>query len=271
MRAKRVLAVVRRDLHLVARAKAVVLPLIIVPLLFLVAFPALAGLAPRFVPADADLGDFEPFLEALPAERVAALPAEAGLAGAYLFVTYVFAPMVLLVPVMFAAVIAADAVAGERERGTLEGLLLSPLTDRELAAGKLLSAWIPAATVGVLGATVYALTANLSVGVQMGRAILPTVEFALLGLWVGPTVAAAALGAVVLVSARTNTFQEAFQIGGVVVLPVVGLIVAQATGLLLLSPWFLVGAGAVSLLIAWGTVGAAANALTRTRMGPRLG
>jgi ABC-2 type transport system permease protein len=270
MRARRVLAVVRRDLHLVVRAKAVVLPLIIVPVLFLVAFPALAGLAPRFVPPDADLGDFEPFLAALPAETVAGLPAEAGLAGAYLFVTYVFAPMVLLVPVMFAAVIAADAVAGERERGTLEGLLLSPLTDRELAAGKLLSAWVPAATMGILGAAVYALTANLSVGLQMGRVILPTVEFALLGLWLGPTVAAAALGAVVLVSARTDTFQEAFQIGGVVVIPVVGLIVAQATGALLLSPWLLVAAGAISLLIAWGTVGAAAKALSRPRMGSRL-
>jgi ABC-2 type transport system permease protein len=105
----------------------------------------------------------------------------------------------------------------------------------------------------------------------MGRMILPTVEFALLGLWVGPTVAAAALGAVVLVSARSDTFQEAFQIGGVVVLPVVGLIVAQATGLLLLSPWLLIGAGGVSLLIAWGTLRAAATALSRPRMGTRLG
>jgi ABC-2 type transport system permease protein len=253
------------------RAKAVVLPLIIVPLLFLVAFPALAGLAPRFIPADSDLGDLEPFLAALPADAVAALPDEAGLAGAYLFVTYVFAPMILLVPVMFAAVIAADAVAGERERGTLEGLLLSPLTDRELAAGKLLSAWIPAATIGILGAAVYALTANLSVGLQMGRVILPTVEFALLGLWLGPTVAAAALGVVVLVSARTDTFQEAFQIGGVVVIPVVGLIVAQATGALLLSPWLLLAAGGLSLLIAWATLGAAAKALSRPRMGTRLG
>jgi ABC-2 type transport system permease protein len=271
MRARRVSAVVRRDLHLVVRAKAVILPLVIVPALFLVVFPALAGLAPRFVPPDADLGDLEPFLAALPAETVAALPAEAGLAGAYLFVTYVFAPMVLLIPVMFAAVIAADAVAGERERGTLEGLLLSPLTDRELAAGKLLSAWLPAAAVGVLGAALYALTANLTVGTQMGRVILPTVEFALLSLWLGPAVAAAALGAVVLVSARMGTFQEAFQIGGVVVIPVVGLLVAQATGVLLLSPSLLLAAGAVSLLIAWGTLRAAARALSRTRMGERLG
>jgi ABC-2 type transport system permease protein len=271
MRRGRVLAVVRRDLKLVLRAKAVVLPLVIVPLLFLVAFPGFAGLAPRFVPPDADLGDLEPFLAALPADTVAALPAEAGLAGAYLFVTYVFAPMVLLVPVMFAAVIAADAIAGERERGTLEGLLLSPLTDRELATAKLLSAWVPAASVGVLGAVVYAVTANLSVGLQMGRVILPTVEFALLGLWVGPCVAAAALGAVVLVSARADTFQEAFQLGGVVVIPVVGMIVAQATGVLLLSPWLLVAAGVVALAIAGALLRAATTALSRERMGARLG
>jgi ABC-2 type transport system permease protein len=271
VRWRRVAAVVRRDLTLVLRAKAVVLPLVIVPLLFLVVFPAAAGVVARLVPADADLGDFEPILDALPAAVAAGVPDEAGLAGAYLFVTYLFAPMVLLIPVMFAAVIAADAVAGERERGTLEGVLLTPLSDTELAVGKLLSAWIPAASVGVVGAVVYALAANLSVGTQLGRLVLPTVEFAILALWLGPAVSAAALGAVVLVSARVQTFQEAFQIGGVVVLPVVALVIAQATGVLFLSPWLLVAAGVVSLAVAVGTLRAAATALSRTRMGAKLG
>jgi ABC-2 type transport system permease protein len=187
------------------------------------------------------------------------------------FVTYLITPMVLMIPLMFAAVIAADAIAGERERGTLEGLLLTPLTDRELAAGKLLGAWAPAATMGVVGGAVYALTANLAVGRQMGRMILPTAEFALLVLWVAPTLTAAALGAVVLVSARAKSFQEAFQLGGVVVLPVVLLVVGQAAGALLLSVWLLVGAGAVALVIAWVVLRLAARSLSRQRMGPRLG
>src|SRR5690606_11060330 len=117
---------------------------------------------------------------------------------------------------------------------TLEGLLLTPLTDREIATAKLLAAWIPAVVIGVGGAVVYAVVANVTVGLQLDRLVLPTVEFAVMALWVGPMFAAAALGAVSLVSVRVSTTQEAFQVGGVVVLPVVALMISQASGALLL-------------------------------------
>jgi ABC-2 type transport system permease protein len=179
--------------------------------------------------------------------------------------------MVLLVPVMFAAVIAADGMAGETERGTLEGLLLTPLTDREIVTAKLLAAWVPATVVGLIGGVVYAVVANLAVGTQVGRLVLPTTEFTVMVLWVGPTFAAASLAAVSLVSVRVKTTQEAFQLGGVVVLPVIALLVSQATGALLLSVWLLVGAGLVALAIAAALLAFGARSLSRTRMGERLG
>ena len=40
---------------------------------------------------------------------------------------------------MLTLLVAADAVSGERERGTLETLLLTPVSRRELATGKLLA------------------------------------------------------------------------------------------------------------------------------------
>jgi hypothetical protein len=64
-------------------------------------------------------------------------------------------------------------------------------------------------------------------------------------LWVGPAVALAGLGATVLVSARVRTFQEAYQIGGVVVVPVVALVIAQATGVMVLDARLLVALGAL--------------------------
>jgi ABC-type Na+ efflux pump permease subunit len=195
------------------------------------------------------------------------LPPDPGLQAAHVSVVYLLAPMVLLVPVMFAAVVAADGVAGEKERGTLEGLLLTPLTDREIATAKLLAAWIPAVAIGVGGAILYAAVANLTVGTQLDRIVLPTAEFAVMALWVGPTFAAAALGAVSLVSVRVSTTQEAFQVGGVVVLPVVALMVSQASGALLLSPWVLVVAGVVGALLALGLLTAGAAGLSRQRLG----
>jgi len=263
-------AVVRRDLTVVLGSKAVVLPALIVPAVLLVLLPGMAGLAPRFVDT-ATTGDIAALLELLPDGTLAELADDPALLAAELMVGYLFTPFVLIVPVMYASVIAADAVAGERERGSLEAVLLTPLSDRELVVAKLTTAWLPAAALGVGGAALYALVANLSVGTQVGRLVLPTAEFTIMALWTGPTFAAAALGAVLLVSVRAKTTQEAFQLGGVVILPVVVLIVSQVSGALLLSVWVLAGAGAVALVIAAVLLGFAARALSRTRMGERLG
>lgn len=269
MRWRGIAAVVRRDLVVALGSKAVVLPALIVPLVLLVLLPALTGLVPRLVDA-ATVGDLQALLDILPAGAVGGLPADPALQAAVLTVTYLLAPLVLLVPVMFAAVIAADGIAGEKERGTLEGLLLTPLDDREIATAKLLAAWVPATVLGLAGAIVYATVANLAVGVQAGRLILPTAEFAVMAVWVGPTFAAGALGAVSLVSARVKTTQEAFQIGGVVVLPVVGLLITQATGALLLSVWLLAVAGTIALVVAIGLLAAGARSLSRTRLGESI-
>jgi ABC-2 type transport system permease protein len=270
VRWRRVLAVVRRDLVVAMASNAVVLPAVIAPLILLVVLPAGAGYLARLLD-EAMLGDLQPLLDVLPARALADLPAEPGLQAAVIVVTHLLAPLVLIVPVMFASVIAADGLAGEKERGTLEGLLLTPLVDREIVTAKLLAAWIPATVVGLVGAVVYATVANLVVGTQVGRLILPTKEFAVMALWLGPAMAAAALGAVLLVSVRVSTTQEAFQIGGIVVVPVVALLVSQATGALLLSVWLLLIGGLVALAIAAGLIALGTRSLSRTRLGERLG
>jgi ABC-2 type transport system permease protein len=53
---------------------------------------------------------------------------------------------------LLAMLVAGDAVSGERERGTLESLLLAPVSRRALAAGKLLAAlslWLAALAVAL--------------------------------------------------------------------------------------------------------------------------
>jgi ABC-2 type transport system permease protein len=270
VRWSRVAAVVRRDLTVALGSKAVVLPALLVPLVVLVLLPAGIGLAPRFLAAG-DLDDLEPLLAALPPERLAELPADPALATAVVTLTLLLLPMLLLVPVMVATVIAADGVAGEQERRTLEGLLLTPVSDRELAIAKLLAAWLPAVVLGLVGAVLYAAVVHMTVGQQVGTVLLPDAAFLVLVLWASPAFAAAALGAVMLVSVRSRSTQEAYQLGGLVVLPVVGLVVAQAVGALVLSPVALWITGLIAAVLATGLLRAAARALSRTTLGPRLG
>jgi ABC-2 type transport system permease protein len=266
----RVVAVVRRDLTVALGSKAVVLPAVIVSLVLLVLLPAGIGLAPRWLP-DGDLSDVEPLLEALPPERLAALPEDPAMAAAVVTLTLLLLPMVLLVPVMVATVLAADGVAGEQERRTLEGLLLTPVSDRELATAKLLAAWLPAVVLGTVGAGLYAGVVHLTLGRPLGEVLLPDAAFLVLVLVTSPTFAAATLGAVMLVSVRSSSTQEAYQLGGLVVLPVVALTVAQAIGALVLSPVALAVAGLVAAVLAVVLLRAATRALARPSLGPRLG
>lgn len=252
MNMRAVLALARKDLLVVGQTKAVLLPIIIVPLVMVVILPVVAAFAPQFanLPGASDL---TAVLERMPATfqaRFEGLSVDQTLVT--LLLVYLFAPMYLIVPLMVASVIAADAFAGEKERRTLEALLFTPTTDAELLLGKLLAGYVPALAVAWGGFLVYAVVANAVAWPVMGAVFFPTAMWWVLALWVAPAVAALGLGATVLVSARVNTFQEAYQVGGVVVLPIVLLVVGQATGLVVLSTGLVVALGAVFWVLALG-------------------
>lgn len=235
MNGRAVRAIVRRDLMGVLRSKGVLLPIIIVPLVIMVAIPLSVGLlmptlgdVPSFNP-----GDIETFMAQMP-ERLQAELADLDEMQRMIvaFLVYMFAPMFLILPLMVASVIAADSFAGEKERKTLEALIYTPTTDLELFVGKLLSAWLPAGAVSLIGFVAYALSVNLGSWQVMGRVFFPNLMWLVMLVWVAPAAAGLGLSSMVLVSAKANTFQEAYQVGGVVVLPIVLLVVGQATGVL---------------------------------------
>jgi ABC-2 type transport system permease protein len=265
-----VFAVVGRDLRIVRASKPVVIPMLVVPLLLLVALPIAMVVMVRSGTDRLRIADLGGLIDRLPADvgaRVAADPV-AGITEVLL--VYLLTPFLLILPLMTASVIAADSIAGERERGTLEALLATPLTDSELFAAKLLGALVPATFVGVGGGVLYAVVADVAAaGIVDGR-LFPNVVWTGLVLWLGPAMAAIALGITVQVSARVKGTQEAFQIGGIIVVPVVAVLVGQAAGLLALSPVLLVIAGALAWLVAAVVLHFGERSVRRTRLGERL-
>ena len=263
MNVRAIRAIIRKDLLVVLQSKAVLLPIIIVPLVMLLVLPVLASFAPYLinVPGASDLtGMLERMPEAFQA-RFAGLTDEQTIVT--LLLVYLFAPMYLIVPLMVASVIAADAFAGEKERRTLEALLYTPTTDTELLVGKLLVGFVPAMAVAWGGFLLYTVVANVAGWSVMGYLFFPTPMWWVLAFWVAPAVAAVGLGATVLVSARVNTFQEAYQIGGVVVLPIVLLVVGQAAGVVVLSTAVVAALGAVFWAVAAGLLAFGARRFRR--------
>lgn len=259
-------ALVRRDLLTLAGSTTTALPLLLLPLVVFAGLPLLAASAPQAV--NLPVSDLDRLMTSLPVTPEL-LTADPDAQLSYVLLVYLLAPMLLIVPVMVTAVAAAGSIAGERERRTLELLLLSPVTDRQLALAKTLGAWLPAVVITVVGSVLYQVVATLALA-DLGLRPFPNVLWTVLMLWVAPALAAAALGAIVVVSARAKSFQDAMQLGGVLVLPLVGVAVAQATGVLTLGVPMLVASGALLWLLAAVLLRAGAHALERDRLSVRL-
>lgn len=256
-------AVLAKDVLAVRRSKAVVLPMLIVPVLLLVVLPLAVGLAARSANPPGAGG----FLEAVPerlADAVRWLPESQQLL--VLVDGYLLAPLFMIVPLMVASVLAADAFAGEKERKTLEGLLHLPIAERDLFYAKVGGAFLPAMAVSWIGFLLFVVIANTIGWSVMHRLFLPTRLWLLMMAWVAPAVAALGMGVMVRVSARARTSQEANQLGGAVVLPLIFLVVGQSTGLLLLSLPVVFAVGAVVWVVALFLLNRGARRFTRDAM-----
>lgn len=273
----RIRAVARRDIASTLRNKGVRVPLLVAPTVILVVLPILLVSGGDLL-ANSTTGQLSqgaPAANSLTQSFTPEMAQEVtGFGGAAAWPTFILqvfiAPLYLLVPLMVATVIAADSFAGERDRGTLEPLLHTPTTDRELFIGKFLSAWVPAMVVSLGGFGVYTVIANTVAWPYVGRLFFPTAEWWLLGLVVTPGLAALALGIMVLVSSRVQSVQAAHQFGSLVVLPIIVLLIGQVAGALLFSPRFVAGLGIAIWVGALVALRLAAADFNRDRLAERL-
>lgn len=260
-------AIVRKDLLAVRRAKAVIIPMLAVPTLLMVVLPFFIGLAARAQ----EHPDISRILGNMPGDLagpILALPEREQLI--VLVNGYLLAPLFLIVPLMVSAVLAADAFAGEKERKTLESLLHLPIAERDLFLAKLLTAFIPAIAVSWIGFLVFCVVANGVAWPVMHRVFVPTRLWLVMIFWVAPAVATLGLAVMVRVSARTRTSQEANQLGGAVILPLIFLAVGQSSGLLLVDLPIALGIGATIWVIALWLVRGGARRFTRDALAARV-
>src|SRR6476660_2591123 len=175
------------------------------------------------------------------------------------FAVQQFLAFFLLMPAYIPLSIATFSIIGEKQARSLEAVLAAPIRTVELLAGKAIAALVP----GVLaGWTTYIAFISLA-SVVYGPRLLRVVTDAswLAGVFLlGPAVGMLSVVAGVIVSARVNDPRVAQQIGGVVIIPIVAIVLAQASGTIL------VGASGYALM----TVGVLAVALVGLRVGVRL-
>ncbi|MBE0697126.1 MAG: ABC transporter permease subunit [Anaerolineaceae bacterium] len=247
-----ILAIIKKDLLEVKGNRAAWVPMLVVPLVFVILIP----LAMILVPPQMDLSsgalaldpDLQRMVENMPPAMKATLSGLDDLQSLIvLMLGYLFAPFFLIFPLMFSTVIAAESFAGERERKTIEALLYTPASDRELFVGKLLAALIPAVAITWIAFVGYTIVVNAASWPLFGRLWFPLPGWYPLMFWVAPALALLGVGATVLISARSQTFMGAYQTSASLVVLVLALVFGQISGVL----YFSVGVGLLVGLFFW--------------------
>lgn len=256
--------VMRKDLTAVKRSKAIMLPMVLVPLVLIVLLPLAIGFVARNAPTDqVQTALSSPLVERL-VRPITVLPEREQII--VIVLGYMLSPLLLVIPLMVSAVLAADAFAGEKERRTIETLLHLPITERDLFLAKVLGSFAPAVAITWSGAILYCVIANIIAWPVMHRVFLPFAQFTVMIIWLAPAVALLALGLLVVVSSRAKTTQEANQLGGAVILPLIFAAAAQTSTLLLAPVPVVVAFGAVVWIIGLWLVWFNSRRFTRDRL-----
>jgi ABC-2 type transport system permease protein len=177
----------------------------------------------------------------------------------------------LMMPVFVPILISSQAVAGEKERRTLEPLLASPVTALELVVGKSLASLVPSMAICLLAFAMLCVAVDSVSYAFTGMLILPNAMW-LFGVGViAPLFAFFGNGIAVLISARVAEARLAQQISGLFILPLVGLVGGQVAGFLKAGTSYYAIQGGVVLLLDLALVVASVRLFDRERLISRWG
>ena len=162
----------------------------------------------------------------------AAAPALAGLdpkeAVQGIIATY-FLILFMLIPTVVPLTIAIYSVIGEKSARTLEPLLAAPVRVGELLLAKSLASAIPAVVVTWIAYAIYLGAVGLLGSDAAVRAVTAP-RWILAILIMVPLLTLLSVNLGILISTRVNDVRVAQQIGGLVVVPIVGIGILQVTG-----------------------------------------
>lgn len=236
----RQLAVIKKDIRGVTLNKQVFAVLLVVPLALTIVLPSIFVLVTAFAPDAAS--DFQKILDMLPADN-GARSQQQRIFG--LILNNIMPVFFLMIPIMASSVMAASSFVGEKEKHTLETLLYSPLSLKQMFQAKILAGFSVGMMVSYISFAAMMLVLELEVFLLTGEALLPSSSWLAIMLLIAPAISIIAIAVTVRSSAKAQTIEEAQQRAVFLVFPILALLIGQFTGILLISAGLLWGVGAV--------------------------
>lgn len=227
-------ALIKKDLLDIIRSKPLMVTLIIIPIIFSIILPsALVGgaLVLDFEKAAGKDSEkmIQSFVSGAMGDSISSYSTEQQIV--YLFINFILPNLFLLIPIITAMAVSANSFVGEKERRTMESLLLSPISIKSLYFSKVIASFIPPFFVSLVSFLVAGILINLLGYPLFDKIIFPSANWVAMILCLSPMVILLAVLINILISSRVKTYQEAQNIGGIIVLPVIGLLIGQFSGL----------------------------------------
>jgi ABC-2 type transport system permease protein len=225
MRTRRIRAILQKELREYRRNRQIVISMVVLPLVFII----------------------EPAIQifSLPASSASSLSGQQPLV------------YMLAIPAIVPATVAAYSVAGERQQGSLEPVLTTPILAKEFLLGKALAALVPVLIVSYVVFGVFVGAIELFAHPQVASAVLQAPEV-LAQIGFTPLVAGFSIWVGIAISARSSDPRVASQLSILASLPVIALAVLISTGVIHAGLVLVIVFGWVLLWIdamAWRAVG----------------
>lgn len=239
------LAILKKDIRSITSNKQVFTVIMLVPLALTIVLPSILVFVIAMVPDAAS--DFQKLLDMLPVTAQIANQEKMMLG---LMLNKIMPAFFLMIPIMASSVMAASSFVGEKEKHTLETLLYSPLTLKQLFQSKILASFSVGMMVSFISFAAMIIILETEILFLTGTVIMLELSWIIVMLLVAPSISLVAISITVRGSAKAQTMEEAQQCAVFLIFPVIALVIGQFTGIILVSTWLLLGIGIVLALIA---------------------
>lgn len=223
------LAVAKKDLLILRRSPSVYLPMVLLPTLLSVAIPLVIFAISSIPEMPNSLAIWvKLFIERMPAGSRAELTGfnQAQLMQVVTF-KYFFMTLFLIIPVAAVSLFGSDSLAGERERKTIEAVLYTPLTMKDLWIGKLAALLAVGSSITFASFALYVCVVNIGCHSFLDHYLLPDARWLATVLLIVPLVTILSGSCMLFISAKVNSAMAAQQISVLILLPVLALFLSQ--------------------------------------------
>jgi ABC-2 type transport system permease protein len=234
-------AIVRKEWTEVLKNRLIMYTVLLPPVLLMVIQVAMlyfTSQAPAVEPGEAEMfRRLSPALAGLSATEVGQI-----------MLTQQFLFMFLMMPLIVPLTIASFTIIGEKQQRSLEPLLATPISVSQLLLGKIIAAVVPAVAVTWATFALFALAAKLLTTDVVFRAVVNDMWLLAMAV-IAPLLCILSVSLGVMISSRVNDTRVAQQIGGMLVIPVLGLGILQTAGKVLYTlRTFAIGAAIIAAL-----------------------